>query len=180
MKFHWNFMKKKGPLNEIKALPLGGVCLFSNHERRDEMRLLLTRSGNIALTIIITLLTLSLLCRLFPVRLGGFIVNLSEFYSYRIIGKLTDFLKLQEFSQWNQTWDHSSTFATRFFLPCSNHAYHRSSIKTCHYLLIISLNLDGVSITCKSHTHPSHSQTSRLLTSSLSLGVPNPRPTECM
>ncbi len=146
------------------------------------MRLLLTRSGNIALTIIITLLTLSLLCRLFPVRLGDFIVNRSEFYSYRIIGKLTAFLQLQEFSQRNQTWEHSSTFATRFFLPCSNHVYHRSSIKTCHYLLIIRLNLDGVSqmITSKSHTHPSHSQNSRLLTSSLSLGVPNPRPTECM
>jgi hypothetical protein len=32
----------------------------------------------------------------------------------------------------------------------------------------------------KSHTHPSHSQTSRLLTSSLSLGVPVPRPTQCV
>ena len=46
--------------------------------------------------------------------------------------------------------------------------------------LRITLNLDGVSITSKSHTHPSHSQTSRLLTSSLSLGVPVPRPTQCM
>ncbi len=43
--------------------------------------------------------------------------------------------------------------------------------------LSINLNLDGVSI---SHTHPSHSQTSRLLTSSLSLGIPVPRPTQCM
>jgi hypothetical protein len=32
----------------------------------------------------------------------------------------------------------------------------------------------------KSHTHPSHSQTSRLLTSSLSLGLPVPRPTQCV
>jgi hypothetical protein len=31
-----------------------------------------------------------------------------------------------------------------------------------------------------SHTHPSHSQTSRLLTLSLSLGVPVPRGTQCM
>ena len=30
--------------------------------------------------------------------------------------------------------------------------------------LRITLNLDGVPITSKSHTHPSHSQTSRLLT----------------
>jgi hypothetical protein len=47
-------------------------------------------------------------------------------------------------------------------------------------VLRIVLNLDGASITSKSHTHPSHSQTSRLLTSSLSLGLPVPRPTQCM
>jgi len=35
-----------------------------------------------------------------------------------------------------------------------------------------TFNLDGVPITSKSNTHPSHSQTSRLLTSTLSLGVP--------
>ena len=34
--------------------------------------------------------------------------------------------------------------------------------------LRIVLNLDGAPIASKSHTHPSHSQTSRLLTSSLS------------
>ncbi len=32
--------------------------------------------------------------------------------------------------------------------------------------LRVNLNLDGSPITSKSHTHPSHSQTSRLLTSS--------------
>jgi hypothetical protein len=46
--------------------------------------------------------------------------------------------------------------------------------------LRITLNLDGSPITSKSHTHPSPSQTSRLLTSSLSLGVPVPRTTQCM
>jgi hypothetical protein len=46
--------------------------------------------------------------------------------------------------------------------------------------LRIVLNLDGVPIASKSHTHPSHSQTSRLLTSSLSLGLPVPRPTQCV
>jgi hypothetical protein len=46
--------------------------------------------------------------------------------------------------------------------------------------LRVTLNLDGVPITSNSHTHPSHSQTFRLLTSSLSLGVPAPRPTQCM
>ena len=55
-----------------------------------------------------------------------------------------------------------------------------SSILTKTSALRINLNLDGVSITSKSHTQPSHSQTSRLLTSSLSLGVPVPRPNQCM
>jgi len=45
--------------------------------------------------------------------------------------------------------------------------------------LRITLNLDGVSITSKSHTHPSYSQSSRLLTSSLSLGAPVPQGTQC-
>ena len=47
-------------------------------------------------------------------------------------------------------------------------------------VLRIVLNLDGAPIASKSHTHPSHSQTSRLLTSSLSLGLTVPRPTECV
>ena len=46
--------------------------------------------------------------------------------------------------------------------------------------LRVNLNIDDTSITSRTHTHPSHSQTSRLLTSSLSLGVPVPRPTECI
>jgi hypothetical protein len=47
--------------------------------------------------------------------------------------------------------------------------------------LRITLNLDGAPITSKSHTHPSHSETSRLLTSFLSLGVPVPdRATQCI
>ncbi len=46
--------------------------------------------------------------------------------------------------------------------------------------LRITINLDGSPITLRTHTHPSHSQTSRLLTSSLSLDVPVPRATQCM
>jgi hypothetical protein len=44
----------------------------------------------------------------------------------------------------------------------------------------IMLNLDRSPIIPKSHTHPSHSETSRLLTSSLSLGIPVPRGTQYM
>ncbi len=54
-----------------------------------------------------------------PLRLGGYIVNLSDFYSYRIIGKLTAFLQLQEFSLCKQIVG-SSTTAVRLFLLYSN------------------------------------------------------------
>ena len=46
--------------------------------------------------------------------------------------------------------------------------------------MCVNLNIDGAPITSRSHTHPSHSQASRLLTSSLSLGVPVPRTMECI
>ena len=48
-------------------------------------------------------------------------------------------------------------------------------VKTATFL--VTLNLDGAPITSKSHTHITYSQSSRLLTSSLSLGVPVPRAT---
>ena len=44
----------------------------------------------------------------------------------------------------------------------------------------VNLNIDGAHITSRSHTHPSHVQESRLLTSSLSLGVPVPHTMEWM
>ena len=37
--------------------------------------------------------------------------------------------------------------------------------------LRVNLNIDGTTTTSRTHTHPSHSQTSRLLTSSLYLGI---------
>ncbi len=46
--------------------------------------------------------------------------------------------------------------------------------------LRITINLDGVPITSKSPTHPSHSETSCVLTSSLFLDVPVSRATQCM
>ena len=44
----------------------------------------------------------------------------------------------------------------------------------------ITLNIDGTPTVSRSHIHPSHSQTSRLFTSSLPLGVPVPHTTQCM
>ena len=64
------------------------------------MRLLLTKSYNTVLItmIIIVPLMLSPLCQLSLVRLGVSTVNLCAFNFYRLIGKLTNFLQLQEFS----------------------------------------------------------------------------------
>ena len=45
-------------------------------------------------------------------------------------------------------------------------------------VMSVNLNIDGAPITSRSHTHPSHSQVSHLLTSSLSLGVPVPHTLE--
>jgi hypothetical protein len=56
---------------------------------------------------------LSPLCLLLLVRLGGYIVNLCDFYFYKLIGKLTAFLQLQEFSLRIQTVDFSTTAARR-------------------------------------------------------------------
>jgi hypothetical protein len=68
--------------------------------------------GNIALTIITILLVQSPLYLLLLVRLGGYIVNSLDCYSYRLIGKLTVFLQLQEFILRNVTVD-CSTFTAR-------------------------------------------------------------------
>jgi hypothetical protein len=131
-------------------------------------------------------------CLIFRVRVGGYIVNLSDFYSYSLIGKLTDFFQLQEFSFRKQT---PGLSLYRFIINInpSGQLFHfrraafLTDLKSKIGLALakaaalrINLNLNGAPIGSKSHTHPSHSQTSRLLTSSLSLGVPVPRPTQCV
>ena len=62
------------------------------------MRLPLTKLENIALIIITTPPLPSFLCLLLLVRPGGYTVNLCAFYFYKLIGKLTASLQLQEFS----------------------------------------------------------------------------------
>ncbi len=74
----------------------------------------MTKSVNIVRTIITTRLTLSRLFLLLLVRMDVYIVTLSDFYSFRLIGKLTVFLQFQEFSQRNPTWElRAFTFAAR-------------------------------------------------------------------
>jgi hypothetical protein len=90
-----------------------------------------------------------------------------------------NFLQLQEFSLRRHTH------------PGGQFTFHRAAFLTPLQIKVglglpkaavlrININLDGAPIASKSHTHPSHSETFRLLTSSLSLGVPVPRPTQCV
>jgi hypothetical protein len=141
------------------------------------MRLLLTKLENITLIIITILLTLYPSCLLLLVRLGGYIVNLCDFYSCKLIGKLTAFLQLQEFSLCNLPVT-SSTSTTRCSLSTLEQRLTIFSLKW--WGRRITLIIDGAPLVSRSHTHPSHSQTSHLLTSSLSLGVPVPHTTLCM
>ncbi len=91
---------------------------------------------NIALTITITVPpTLSPLCLLLLVRLGGYIVNLCAFYFYKLIVKLTAFLQLQGFSLRNLPVASSTTAAPRS-PPSSNLRLATFSPRLQHYGLL--------------------------------------------
>ena len=79
------------------------------------MSLLLIKYGNIVLTITIIPLSQSPLCLMLVVRLGGYIVNSLDYYSDRLIGKLTAFLQLLEFNLRNKTVDFSTSSARRYW-----------------------------------------------------------------
>ena len=96
------------------------------------MRLPLTKLEKIALIIITIPLTLSPLCLLLLVRLGGYRVNLCAFYFYKLIGKLTAFLQPQEFSLRNITVA-SSTIAAQPSHHSSNRKWATSSLKLLYY-----------------------------------------------
>ena len=140
------------------------------------MMQLLIKYGNIVLTTTTDHPVRYHLCLLLLVRVGGYIVNLSDFYSYRLIGKLTAFYAASGV----QSAQSTSGFHYRSAALLQQIKGKVGLDLSKAAALRINLNIDGAPIASKSHTHPSHSQTSRLLTSSLSLGVPVPRPTQCM
>ena len=141
------------------------------------MRLLLLKLDSIALTIIIVPRTVSPLCLLLLVRLGVYIMNWCAFYSYRLIGKLTAFFAASGVQLAQST---SGQFHFRRAAFSSQLKSKVGNILAKAAAPRITLNIDGAPIASKSHTHPLHSQTSRLLTSSSSLGLPVPRTTQCM
>jgi hypothetical protein len=64
-------------------------------------------------------------------------VNLSDFYSYRLIEKLTAFLQLQEFSQRNPTVT-SSTSAARLSFSSSKEKLVWLLLRQQPYVLILT------------------------------------------
>ncbi len=119
---------------------------------------------------------LFLLYQLLRVLPGGYIVNLYEFFfqDHRETDRFFATSGVQ-FVQHDRTGFHypREVFANQL-------TEKMGSILAKVSALRFILNIDGSPIISKSHTHPSHSQDSRLLTSSLSLGVPVPRETQCM
>jgi hypothetical protein len=77
------------------------------------------------------------LCLLLLVRQAGYIVNLSDFYSYRLIGKLTASLKLQEFNQRKHNVS-CSTSAARLSLNSSREKLAWLSLRQQPYILILT------------------------------------------
>ncbi len=80
-------------------------------------------------------------------------MNLSEFYSYIFIGKLTVFLQIQEFCQRNQIVDSSITVAWLFLL-CPNLGLEIFSPRLQIYVLIFIYmgHLSHRSLTLTPHT----------------------------
>jgi hypothetical protein len=118
---------------------------------------------------------LSPLSLLLLVRVGGYIVNLCEFYFYKLIGKL-----IFAVSGVHLVYSNTGLFHNRRAAFSSQLKSKIGNILAKTVALQIILNIDNVPVSSRTHTHPSHSQTSRFLTSSLSLGVPVPRATHCM
>ena len=102
-------------------------------------------------------------------------MNSVDYYSYRLIGKLNAFFAASGV----QPAQHTETYQKRgAFLAQLKSRIGTTLAKAA--AMRVNLNIDGEPITSRSHTHPSHSQESRLLTSSLALGVPVPCTMQCM
>ncbi len=91
---------------------------------------------------------------------------------------VTAFWNLQEFIFHILPVDSSTTAARRSTVNLGRRLTI-FSLRLQHYGWI-TFDIDGEPLVSRSHTQSSHSQTSRLLTSSLSLGVPVPRTTQCI
>jgi hypothetical protein len=139
------------------------------------MMQLLIKYGNIALTTTTIPRARYPSCLLLRVRLGGCeFIRLLFLQAHRETDRSFAASGVQS-AQFDRGFFHfrRAAFSSMLKSRVSNNLAKAADLR-------INLNLDGAPIASKSHTHPSHSQTSCLLTSSLSLGVPVPRPTQCL
>jgi hypothetical protein len=111
------------------------------------------------------------------VRLGGYIVNLCDLLFLQT-HRGTDRFFSSSGVQLPQSI--SDQFHYRRAAFSSQLKSKIGNILVKETTLRITSNIDGSPLVSRLHTHPSHSQTSRLLTSPLSLGVPVPRTIQCM
>ena len=148
---------------------INGHLHYPNDVDRSLMRLPLTRLENIALTIITT-----------PPNAISFMSAIGS-TSGRIHNESVRLLFLQAHRETDRFFEASGVHLPthdrdQFHYRHTTFSYHLESkivnILTKTTALRITLNIDVAPLSSRSHTHPSHSQTSRLLTSSLSLGVP--------
>ena len=142
------------------------------------MMQLLIKYGDIVLTTTTDHPVRYHLCLLLLVRVGGYIVRLhSEFVRLLFLQahRETDRFFAASGVQLAQT--QRGIFHHRRAAFSAQLKAKVGSTLAKSAALRINLNIDGAPITSRTHTHPSHSQTCRLLTSSLSLGIPVPRST---
>ncbi len=155
------------------------LMIYIDHSMRQS----LTKSESIDLTTIITHLRLSHLCLLLQVRLGVAgsgvqLVQTDRGQFHFLLADLNEWILITTCK--NLVWSTLIGRIMSIWILLFTTQGKVGLTLTKDTVLRITLNLDGAPITSKSHSHPSHSQTSRLLTSSLSIGVPVPRSTQCM
>jgi hypothetical protein len=101
------------------------------------MMQLLKKYGNIVMTTTTGHRVRYHLCLLLLVHQADYMVNLSDFYSYSLIGKLTAFLQLQEFSQRKHNVAYSTSTA-RLSLNSSKAGLVWFSLRQQLYVLILT------------------------------------------
>ena len=116
-------------------------------------------------------------CLLLLPPLAAFTVSLYEFYFYRLIGETTAFFVTSGVEHVQHNQDLFRFLRSVFY---SHLQYEGANILVKATTLRINFNVDGAPMASHTHTHPSHSQTSRLFSTSLSLGIPFPLSTQCV
>jgi hypothetical protein len=156
------------------TLVLMDVCIRMNYMVH-LMRLMLTKYANTTQTIMIV--TISFMSAVLSTsgRLHGEFVRflfLQLLQAHRETGRFFAASGVQLAQSNNQFHYRRAAFSSQLKSKVINILAKAAALR-------INLNLDDTPMASKSHTHPSHSQTSRLLTSSLFLGVPVPHATQC-